>query len=68
MQDACARVAEAARKHGKIAVIGGVNDPLRWRELLELGFAPLVFAGIDTDVIAGALNQRLSDWRARFAG
>ena len=63
---ACRTVAEAARRHGKLAVIGGVGDPQHWRELLDIGFAPLVFAGIDTDLIAAALDQRAADWRARF--
>jgi 2-keto-3-deoxy-L-rhamnonate aldolase RhmA len=64
--EACKAVAAAAKRHGKIAVIGGIGDPAQWRELLALGFAPLVFAGIDTDVIAAALDQRASDWRQRF--
>ena len=63
---ACHKVAEAARRHGKLAVIGGVGDGQHWRELLEIGFAPLVFAGIDTDVLAAALDQRAADWRGRL--
>jgi 2-keto-3-deoxy-L-rhamnonate aldolase RhmA len=64
--EACATVAAAAKRHGKVAVIGGIADPGQWRELLALGFAPLVFAGIDTDIIATALDQRASEWRQRF--
>lgn len=64
--EACAAVAAAAKRHGKVAVIGGIGDAARWRQLLELGFAPLVFAGIDTDIIATALDQRASEWRQRF--
>jgi 2-keto-3-deoxy-L-rhamnonate aldolase RhmA len=64
--EACATVAAAAKRHGKIAVIGGIGDAAQWREMLALGFAPLVFAGIDTDVIAAALDQRASEWRQRF--
>ena len=67
IMDACRAVAEAARRHGKLAVIGGVGDAGHWQELLAMGFAPLVFAGIDTDVIAAALDQRATDWRARLA-
>ena len=63
---ACADVAAAARRHGKIAVIGGIADDTHWHELLALGFAPLIFAGIDTDVIAAALTQRAADWRTRM--
>ncbi len=65
--DACEKIAKAARAAGKIAVVGGVADAAHWRELLDMGFAPLVFAGIDTDVIAGALEQRADDWRKRMA-
>ena len=48
-------------------VIGGVADAGHWRELLDMGFAPLVFAGIDTDLLAGVINQRADEWRARMA-
>ena len=65
--DACAKVAAVARAAGKLAVIGGVADAGHWRELLDMGFAPLVFAGIDTDILAGALNQRADEWRDRMA-
>lgn len=59
-------VADAARRHNKIAVIGGIADDAHWRELLAIGFAPLIFAGIDTDIIAAALTQRAADWRSRM--
>lgn len=62
---ACATVAAAAARHGKLAVIGGVGGS-RFRELVEEGFAPLVFAGIDTDVIADGLRRRVADWREHF--
>ncbi|MDB5678289.1 aldolase/citrate lyase family protein [Sphingomonas bacterium] len=65
--DACAKVAAAARAAGKLAVIGGVADAGHWRELLDMGFAPLVFAGIDTDMLAGVINQRADEWRAHMA-
>jgi 2-keto-3-deoxy-L-rhamnonate aldolase RhmA len=64
---ACKAVAAAARRHGKVAVIGGISDAAQWRELLNLGFAPLIFAGIDTDIIAASLQQRAADWRTRFS-
>lgn len=62
---ACATVAAAAARHGKLAVIGGVGGE-RFRELLGEGFAPLVFAGIDTDVIAAGLAGRVAEGRAHF--
>ena len=62
---AFAAVAAAAARHGKLAVIGGVGGP-RFLELVGEGFAPLIFAGIDTDVIADGLRQRIADWRVHF--
>lgn len=67
MRAAYEKVAAAARRHGKVAVIGGIADAARWGELLALGFAPLVFAGIDTDLVAGVLSQKRSEWRERLA-
>jgi 2-keto-3-deoxy-L-rhamnonate aldolase RhmA len=63
---ACEQVAAAAARHGKIAVIGGVADAAQFQEFLDGGFAPLVFAGIDTDVLAGGMAQRVAEWRGRF--
>ncbi len=65
--EAFAKVAAAAQRHGKLAAVGGIGDDAHWRELLALGFAPLIFAGIDTDIIAGALSTRAADWRARMS-
>lgn len=62
--DACRRVAEAAKRHGKLALIGGVADGAHFRDLLRMGVAPYIFAGIDTDILAGALAQRALDGRA----
>ncbi len=63
IRDACIRVAAAARRHGKIAVCGGVGDRASFQALLDGGFAPLVFAGIDTDIIAAGLVARAGEWR-----
>ncbi len=64
--EACRTVAAAAVRRGKLAVVGGAADAEHFAELLALGFAPLVFAGIDTDVLATGLAQRAADWRARM--
>lgn len=66
VRDACDRVAAAARTHGKLAIVGGVADPAAFLSLVDAGFAPLVFAGIDTDVLAQGLQGRVADWQARF--
>ncbi|TPG16424.1 aldolase [Sphingomonas koreensis] len=66
-QAACTVIATAARRHGKLAVVGGVGDPTCFAELLDAGFAPLIFAGIDTDLIAAALTQRAAEWAARLS-
>jgi 2-keto-3-deoxy-L-rhamnonate aldolase RhmA len=64
--DACKRVIAAAHGHGKLAVVGGASDPALFMELLNAGAAPLVFAAIDTDVLAAGLTQRAADWGQRI--
>lgn len=63
---AIAEVAAAAARHDKLAIIGGVGDGALFLELLASGFAPLVFAGIDTDIIAGGLLQRAGEWHQKL--
>ena len=67
IQAACAAVAAAAARHGKVAVIGGVADAAHFAELIATGFAPLIFAGIDTDVMAQSLAERATLWRDRLS-
>jgi 2-keto-3-deoxy-L-rhamnonate aldolase RhmA len=64
--DACKRVIAAAHGRGKLAVVGGASDPALFGELLNAGAAPLVFAAIDTDVLAAGLTQRAADWGQRI--
>ncbi len=64
--EACLRIIEAARRHGKLAAVGGLSDPARVEELLRAGASPLIFAAIDTDLLATALAQRALDWRTRL--
>ena len=64
--DAVARVARAARAHGKLAVCGGVGDAAAFQALLDAGFAPLIFAAIDSDLIAAELSSRAAQWHARL--
>jgi 2-keto-3-deoxy-L-rhamnonate aldolase RhmA len=64
--DACKRVIGAAHSRDKLAVVGGATDPALFVELLNAGAAPLVFAAIDTDVIAAGLTQRATDWGQRI--
>ncbi|WP_174278364.1 HpcH/HpaI aldolase family protein [Sphingomonas bacterium] len=65
--EACRTVAAAAARHGKLAVVGGVGDAERFAAVLALGFAPLIFAAIDTELLAGGLAQRADSWRGRLA-
>jgi 2-keto-3-deoxy-L-rhamnonate aldolase RhmA len=65
MMVACKRVIAAARRHGKLAVAGGSSDPALCMELLDAGAAPIIFAAIDTDVLAVGLNQRAQEWSRR---
>lgn len=61
---AYATVIAAAKKHGKLAAVGGVADPDHYRELLALGAVPLIFAAIDSDLIAAGLRARAGEWLA----
>jgi 2-keto-3-deoxy-L-rhamnonate aldolase RhmA len=62
MLDACKRVIAAAHGRGKLAVVGGCSDPAQCVELLNAGAVPLVFAAIDTDILAAGLSQRATQW------
>ena len=62
---ACKQVATAAARYGKIAAVGGVTDPDHYRDLLGMGVAPLIFAAIDSEILATGLAQRAEQWRAR---
>jgi 4-hydroxy-2-oxoheptanedioate aldolase len=66
MRVACRRVAGAASRHGKVAVVGGVADGTHYQSLLNDGFSPLVFAAIDTDLLAAGLAQAASGWGTRL--
>jgi len=61
---ACKQVATAAARHGKLAAVGGVADPEHYRDLLEVGVVPLIFAGIDSEILAAGVAQRAEHWRA----
>lgn len=64
---ACAQVAAAAAAHGKVAIVGGIPDPGYFMDLVASGFAALIFAGIDTDVLAAGVAARADAWRTRLA-
>lgn len=66
VMDACQRVGAAAKKHGKVAVVGGAADDEHFLTLMEMGFARFVFAGIDTDMIADSMAQRVAEWRQKL--
>jgi 2-keto-3-deoxy-L-rhamnonate aldolase RhmA len=66
MLGACKRVIAAAQDRGKLAVVGGSSDPALLVELLNAGAVPVVFAAIDTDVLAAGLTQRATDWGQRL--
>lgn len=62
MLDACKLVIGAAHACDKLAVVGGSSDPALFVELLNAGAVPVVFAAIDTDVLATGLCQRAAHW------
>ena len=68
VRKAIAAVATAAANHGKLAIIGGIRDGTQFLELLTAGFAPFIFAGIDTDVMANGLTLQAHEWRRRLPG
>jgi 4-hydroxy-2-oxoheptanedioate aldolase len=57
--DACRHVIAAARRNGKIAVIGGMPEGEVLDSLLADGAAPFLFAGMDSDLFLSALRQRI---------
>lgn len=63
---ACRHVIQVAHKYGKLAVVGGIADPVLMQDLLKGGAAPLIMAAIDTDLLAAGLVQRFNEWRARL--
>ena len=66
VRKACRQVAAAAARHGKLAVAGGVPDVAHYLSLFGDGFARLIFAAVDTDVLAFGLARRAADWRDRL--
>jgi 2-keto-3-deoxy-L-rhamnonate aldolase RhmA len=65
MVDACKHVIAAAHRHGKLAASGGASDPALCMQILDAGAVPIIFAAIDTDLLAAALNQRAQEWSLR---
>jgi 2-keto-3-deoxy-L-rhamnonate aldolase RhmA len=64
LQAACEKVIAAARRHGKLPIVGGVADPARYAQLLMLGMAPLIMAGMDGELMQCALRLRIAQERA----
>jgi 4-hydroxy-2-oxoheptanedioate aldolase len=55
---ACRRVVDAVRRHGKVAIVGGMPEGEALDSLRRGGAAPFVFAGIDTDLFLASLRAR----------
>jgi 2-keto-3-deoxy-L-rhamnonate aldolase RhmA len=64
LTEACLHVIAAARKHVKLAIVGGIQDADHYAGLIKAGMAPLVMAGIDTDLLLGALRKRVEETRS----
>ncbi|CAN5764181.1 N/A [soil metagenome] len=60
---ACDHIVQAARRAGKMAVVGGIHDPSRYAGLIASGAAPLVMAGMDGEVLLAALHERVAQSR-----
>lgn len=63
---ACHRVIEAARRHGKVAIVGGMPECAALDGLRRAGAAPFVFAGTDTELFLNALRQRVEQAREQI--
>lgn len=59
--DAAAAVLAASTAAGRIAMIGGIPHGPLLQRLLDDGFAPMLFAGIDSDLIYRAAVERAGD-------
>ena len=69
VRDAVVAVADACKRHGKIAVLGGISDVALVTDLLALGsFANFHLVGFDTDLLYGAAMQRRASFDAAFPG
>lgn len=64
---ACRHVIAAAKRHGKLAAVGGLAAPAQFNDMLAAGAAPLIFAAIDSDLLATSLAARAQDWQTRLA-
>ena len=62
--DACKTVIRAARKHNKLAVIGGMGQGEAHAQLMAEGMAPFIFAGIDSDLMLDALRRKVAEFHA----
>jgi 2-keto-3-deoxy-L-rhamnonate aldolase RhmA len=62
VRDALAHVAEAARRHGRHAGLGGIGDPELLRGWVGKGYR-LLLAGNDLDLFMEAATRRTSLWR-----
>jgi 2-keto-3-deoxy-L-rhamnonate aldolase RhmA len=51
----------SCRAQGKLLMVGGIGDLGYVAELLKLGAAPLVYTGIDGDLLLGAVEGRIRD-------
>ncbi|UCE31788.1 MAG: aldolase [Burkholderiales bacterium] len=63
VRDALDRVAEAARRHGKFAGLGGIGDAALLAELVGQGYRFLL-AGNDLDLFMKAARERTREWGA----
>lgn len=65
LRAAAADVAEACRRHGKLAMLGGVGDRSVLDSLVPLGVCPLWITGVDSALLyraAQAGAQATTDW------
>jgi 2-keto-3-deoxy-L-rhamnonate aldolase RhmA len=63
VREAIATALAACRRAGKLLVVGGIQDPAELSRWLAEGAAPLLMAGIDTELLLGAARERVRQAR-----
>ncbi|MFD3563079.1 HpcH/HpaI aldolase/citrate lyase family protein [Streptomyces sp. NPDC058686] len=68
VRDAVATIAGACKRHGKLMVLGGINDPSLLDTLVPLGVSSLRITGTDTALLYEAASARAQQYLAQLRG
>lgn len=67
VRTAVGTVAEACRRHGKLLMLGGLDDEATFASLATLGVCPLRLTGMDTGLLYAAARGRVQTISAAYA-